>query len=256
MDSRSESSAVVARDDQEDPQAEWPSGPAFPTAIDRPAGRFEGSVSGITGQPLRYFIPDPLPELLRRCGGFKHRRKAGQNDIPTALLLARAAARRGIAGRVDESQARRFCELIIGARNCSSVDTMKRLGAEIRSRNDGFREEIAYAGGNVASAAKIIFAPHGCIPELFYSLSEGFDGITVDDDPGLVAAITGFFCVRMHPFLDGNGRWSRLIAATAGMRAGSITPAMSSVVFQNCAKQDLVDAVWEEACNSGLREYL
>jgi len=252
MDSYVESISIPGRSTRQD----WPCLPNFPAAMDRPAGRVEGTVSGINGQPLRYFVPDTLPELLQRCSGFKHERECGKNDVPMALTLARAAARRRIAGKVDEVQARRFCDLIIGARAYASADAMKRLGIEISSRNHGLREEIVYAGGTIPSAAKIIFAPHGYVPALFDSLSEGLDAITFDDDAGLTAAVTGFFCVSMHPFLDGNGRWSRLIAVEAGMRAGFIASAMSSAVFQNAAKQELADDVWPRTRHSGLREYL
>lgn len=236
--------------------ADWPRRLNFPTEIDRPAGRMEGAVSALTGQPMRYFVPDPLPELLQRCGDRKLVRESLPEDVPVALALARAAAHRNVTGKADEAQARRFCELIIGSRSHLTLDALIQLGTEISLRNKGIREEIVYAGGTVPSAAKIIFAPHGCLPQLVDSLLIGLETIDQDSDPGLVAAVTGFFCVSAHPFLDGNGRWSRLIAVAAGMRAGFATPAMSAVIFQNAGKQKLADDVWPETRYAGLRQFL
>lgn len=256
MDSCAGSDSPVDGTDQDNARSDRRALMDFTTAIDHPAGRVEGAVSALTGQPLRYFVPDPLPELLQRCGGNRLTRECMPEDVPVALALARAAAHRSITGKADEAQARGFCELILGTRNYPSLEALIQLGTEISSRNQGIREEIVYAGGTVPSAAKIIFAPHGFLPQLMDSLSAGLDTVDPESDPGVVAAVTGFFCVSTHPFLDGNGRWSRQVAVAAGMRAGLVTPAMSAAIFQTVGKQKLADDVWPETRYAGLRKFL
>lgn len=229
----------------------------FPSAIDRPAGRTDNVISAVTRQPLRYFTPDPLSELLDRCGGVQKPRSLPLND-GLAFMLSRVASRRGINGEVDALHAERFCGLIAKRLKLDSYGALLKLGNAISPRNRGLREEIMFSGGYIASSARTIFAPHALLPDLMSGLLIELQGHGRRRiDPALAAAITGFYCVSMHPFMDGNGRWSRLAAAAYGMSTGGTLAPMINAVFQNVAKAELVSNVWASArASGGLRTYM
>lgn len=248
------STMPVCGDEATGPSVEFLS-TLLPLSIDCPAGRIEGALSAVTGKPLRYFVPDPLPELLDRCK-IPPRRREEFSDPHLAFVLARAASRRGLGGEVDAAHALRFCELIAGRKAYKNTAQLMELGRQLCTRNTGLREEIIFSGAPTASEAKNIFAPYSMLPALMDSLVQALDLDQGDMDPSAVSAITGFYGVCAHPFLDGNGRWARLVAASAGMSFGAAMPVMINIVFQNACKSELADEVWPSARAYGLRNYL
>lgn len=228
----------------------------FPQNIDRPAGRVEGIVSGITGDPIRYFIPDPLAQLIERSRAGIKPRAVLQNETAVAVCLTRPASTRGIGFVVDPEQALRFGRLLINRRPYRTREQLLALGKEISRKSHQYREEIIYAGAAVASAAKVVFAPYPLIPNLMEGLFDAASRDWPEVDPTVLTAVAGFYGVSVHPFIDGNGRWSRLVAASIGLTSGQVLPAMVNVTFQNACKAELADLVWPQARSYGLRRYI
>ena len=227
----------------------------FRPAIDRPAGRIDCVPSGVTGKPLRYFTPDPLPDLLERTRTEPATRP--RLDPLLALILIRAAARNTTTGDVDLPQARRFLELLRKAAARPTVDDLIELARSIHPRIDGIRQEIIFVGGMVPSSARHIYAPYAAIRDLMEALAEGLNSDeSRRGDPLIVSATVGAFCVYLHPFVDGNGRWSRLVSASTAATRDAQWPAMVGVAFQNACKSPLSKRVLPDATTGGLREYL
>lgn len=172
------------------------------------------------------------------------------------MMFARTSSRRGINGGVDPLHARRFCDLVALGNRAWSYSSLLKLGTSISKRNRGLREEISFAGAPVASSASIVFAPHTRLPALMKNVEQEFVTGNRSIDPAAATAITGFYCVSMHPFLDGNGRWSRVVAAGYGMSVGDSLPVMINAMFQNVAKLELATVIWPHTRTNGLRDYV
>lgn len=224
------------------------------TEADRPVGRVEGVASALTGRPLRYFIPDSLPELLTRYG-VPDRSRYINHDPYVAFVLARSASRRGIGGKVDIAQALRFCDIVAGRKTYETLPQLMELGRQISPGNTGLRQEIIFAGATVASEAEHIFAPYPMLPQLMDSLVQENER-KWEIDAAALMALVGFYCVHMHPFLDGNGRWSRMVASSIATSVGQPITAMFGAVFLNACKAELAYQIWPSVRAYGARRYL
>lgn len=228
----------------------------FGPATDRPVGRVDCVLSGITGKPLRYFTPDPLPELLRRA-----RLVAGPERCEVepllAVLLVREAARNTSTRVIDLPQARRFLGVLQNNNYFPTHSDLVSLAKAVNPKIQGLREEIIFVGGVVPTSSRHIYAPHAALPELMHSLVEGLAGDDIQScDPLVASVIVGAFCGYAHPFVDGNGRWSRLVSASTARTRTMLWPAMVGAAFQNACKTPLSERILPEATSSGLRGYL
>jgi hypothetical protein len=137
------------------------------------------------------------------------------------------------------------------------MDALIQLGGSISSNAKQIREEIIFVGGPTSSAARHIYAPHGAIPELMQALLEGLSGRPISEcDPLLATATVAAFCNYMHPFKDGNGRWSRVVALSAAAARTSAWPGMTVLAFLNACRARLTNDLFPEAAACGLRSYL
>lgn len=225
--------------------------------IDCPAGRTDSAPSGATGELLRYFTPDALPDLLHRA-----RSKApSQTSSRTfgrldSLAFARAASRRGATGDVDRVQAARLCEAAAASPREFTADDLQGLAGGITGRSTLIRQEIVFSGGRTAGRADHVYAPHGALPELMQSLVTGLAQRFEEVNPAHRAAVIGFFCIHAHPFRDGNGRWSRLVTAGSARDSEGLMPSMVSAAFQATCNRELSKHVWAATRVRGLRGYL
>ncbi len=226
----------------------------FCTGLDRPPGRSDSVASGITGGVLRYFTPDPLPDLLQRCqplGGFA---PVGLSDeIYMSLALAGAAS--CARGQVDRKQAALFCNLIMGQIDLHTSQDIISLGRQVSPRAVGIRREMVYADALIPSMARQIYAHHECLHDLMESLQDALNR-PWEIDVSIVASVVGFFCAQMHPFVDGNGRWTRLMVVSAGAKRGRTIDGMICAIFLNICKSVLANEIWPESRICGLRAYL
>ncbi|MEZ0470476.1 Fic family protein [Luteimonas salinilitoris] len=171
------------------------------------------------------------------------------------MLLLRAATRDS-SGSIDIGQARRFIGVMFGERQFHLARFLE-LAKEITPKAMELRNEIVFSGSVVPSSAEIIYPPDDVLPELLRSLEAGFASEDIINlDPLLRSVIVGLYCVHIHPFLDGNGRWSRLMASYSAHQASDIWPAMAGVAFMNSCKEMLAKKIWPEARIQGLRKYL
>lgn len=228
----------------------------LPASCDIPPGRTDRIISGITGRPLAYFTPDPLPELLSRLPQSEHG-AISTGDADAAFALVQAAAQRN-AGDTDVSQAVRYCEVLTGYRHLNTVADMLGTGGDISPRAACLREEIVFSGGRTASLAEQIFAPAPVLRHLIESLAEGMQALPGSDTNAnaiLLAATVGFYAVHTHPFLDANGRWSRLQSAYAAKTVGNPLDGMISATMQSSAKNRLSNDIWPVTRQAGFRGY-
>lgn len=225
--------------------------------VDCPPGRTDAMASAITGGMLRYFTPDPLPTLLKSCRrGAKTSTVAAQVVPDIALALAGPASKR--RGRIDGNLAGLHIDVALGRLQLDSAERMIALGQRIGPRSKALRCEMVYADAPIPSLARQIYAHHERLPELMASLYDAFDSPEMAEslDAVTLTAVTGFFCVQAHPFVDGNGRWSRLIAAAFGAKAGYPTEAMLCALFLNSCEDVLSEHIWPSSRSYGLRDYL
>lgn len=227
------------------------------SVVDSPSGRTESVLSSINGELLSYFTPHPLQELLDRSRVHRELPTFSRNvSLGLSLALARVASKRGLAGEVDKAQAARLCAAITGQRQFCRLEDILALGGEISPKAKELREEIVFAGARVASRSRRIFAPYGALPELMRQLEAVACLSTPESDPAALVAIAGFYCTAMHPFMDGNGRWTRVVAASIGAKAGAPLLASINVVMQNVCKKELADWIWPQVEAMGMRNYL
>ena len=233
---------------------------AFPPGSDQPSGRTDSLKSTIDGRLLTYFTPDSLTELLDRYRAttIANVPTLGADPTALALALARPASARSADGEVDTRQAERFCAAICQKKNWKTPDEFSDLAAEISPHLTArARNEIVFSGGPTATRSEHIYAPFSAIPPLMQSLSDGLSNHLSGVDATLRAAIVGFFCVHVHPFMDGNGRWSRLVAFSTSIEDGiGMARAMCNVSFQNLLKRELGEIIWPDSRRQGLRKYL
>lgn len=230
---------------------------ALPAGCDIPPGRTDRVVSGITGKPLVYFTPDPLPELLGRFLSSSTAPLPTPEGTDAAFLLARSAAQRNIGG-IDINLATCFCEILSDTRQLATTADIFRTGATLSPRSASLRQEIVFSGGPIASFSDQIFAPPSELPRLMQALADTMEGLTNGDghvNPILLAAIVGFYSVHTHPFLDANGRWSRLQSAYAAKTVGSPLTALISATMQSSARNRLAKEIWPATRRLGFRDY-
>ena len=228
----------------------------FGPGIDRPAGHFSGVPSAITGNTLRYFTPDPLPDLLRRAASPSWKERHDRDRYAPLLLLRLASGRPAEAGP-NLSQARRLISALFEGPRFHSVEALIQLGSSISPKASQIREEIIFVGGPSSSAARHIYAPHGALPELMQSLVEGLTSEEISKcDPLINTSVVAAFCNFMHPFKDGNGRWSRVVAFSAQADPTSRWPAMTVLAFLNACRAELTNEIFPRVAVCGFRSYL
>lgn len=225
------------------------------TGIDSPAGRLDTIPSSLTGGMLRYFTPEPLSELLERCKAFAAEiapvEVVSADGLP--FLISGALSLRG--GQLDQRQSALLVDVALGNTQLESVPDLLAVGRRLGVRPE-MRREMVYADAPIPSLASVIFAHHEAIPSLMDSLVDATSRARGEFHPYLVAVVTGFFCVHVHPFLDGNGRWSRVVAAATGVSSQALWESYIGALYMSACKEDLARTAWAGARNSGLREYV
>lgn len=228
----------------------------YEPSVDRPAGAFHALPSALTGKALRYFVPNPLTTLIEDSAPKRTNRSIVAATPEACLLLLRAASRRTSANTEDAAQAQRVADLLLDGDPILTVEDLLRLGAKISPSSRQTRSEMAYSGGPTASTARHLYAPHSAIPDLLASLSNSLNNQWANVPGVVITATTGFFCTHTHPFLDGNGRWSRLVALSSGLARGDRLGTMINVAMQNTCVRPLAREIWETSRTQGLRNYL
>lgn len=228
----------------------------YEPSVDRPAGAFHALPSALTGKALRYFVPSALITLIEDSAPKRTNRSIVAATPEACLLLLRAASRRTSAHTEDAAQAQRMSGLLLDGQPILTVEGLLSLGAQISPSSRQIRSEMAYSGGPTASTARHLYAPHSAIPDLLASLSDSLNNPWANVPSVVTTAITGFFCAHTHPFLDGNGRWSRLVALSSGIARSDYLGTMINVAMQNTCVRPLARKVWETSRTQGLRNYL
>ena len=222
--------------------------------LDAPTGQFIGIPSSVTGRPIHYFIPDPLTDLLMRCGEVVEPVSfAGNEEIHAAAFLS-LVARRGYAGVPDPTQAHLLFDLLWSPQPVGTVPDLCSLATRIGSRSQEIRRQIVFTGSRTASEAAHVYAPHEAVPVLMEQLANGikFDSshMSISDR----VAVLGFFCIHAHPFRDGNGRWTRAVILTSERR--SLLKTMAAMSFQTVRMKEVARSIWPQTYRQGLRGYL
>jgi hypothetical protein len=118
-----------------------------------------------------------------------------------------------------------------GRRTFRTAGDLIQLGNDINQGQSGLRRQLAFGGGPTPSKADVLYPPSSELPALVESMG-GFlhEDLSHWPAPDLAAFVCEY-AVRVHPFFDGNGRWARLLAVEAGLRAGSIWSGACAALF-------------------------
>lgn len=224
--------------------------------IDSPAGRMDTIPSSLTPGLLRYFTPYPLTDLLDRSQELSiddaQLSAVGATSLP--FLISGALSFRD--GRFDPRQSAILVDIALGNVRLESVQDLLAIGRALGVRSPEMRSEMVYADAPIASLASVIFAHHEAVPALMNELAVGINHAGVEVHPYLQAIVTGFYCVHVHPFLDGNGRWSRAVAAATGISSHALLESYVGALFMCACKDELARTGWGRARTNGLREYI
>lgn len=219
------------------------------------AGEFLVDFSNLTNKPLKYFVPRRLTVLAKQYSVCPRSSISFINEDALALFIARECSTRA-GDLLDVEQMGRYSAVISGGWSYTSTDDVISLAHQISKKNQSFRGEISFAGAFAASDAKILYAPHNLVKSLMDDLGVFLLEDNSGNDCVVVSALTGYYAVHVHPFTDGNGRLSRLLAAYAGGCSGSIMRAVINVAFQERCKHYIADKLWVNLTSDGLERYL
>lgn len=203
---------------------------------------------------MYFFTPHSLDELVEDCCAPMNAsasvisQKIRGLEFPIVGVMARRNA------KLDRRQSSLFLDAAQGKIAISSLSDVLALASRIGPGSGEVRAEMAYAGAPIASLAKQVYAHHDSLPELLDSLVRVL-GSGSRGDPCVFSALVGFYCLQLHPFLDGNGRWSRVLAAACGHEE-SVTDAFVGALFLSACKDDLVRDIWPHSRSYGLRKYV
>lgn len=225
-------------------------------------GRVDSVPSRVTGRTLTYFSPDPFPDLLNRYAAWTCDIPAREpvvsssfGSAPEALMLARGA----LSFRSERSrreEARALVE-VLAAHPPPRMDRAELLslglfGAQAPRQ---LRCEVAFSGARVASDGHV-FAYEGDVEPLFDSLCEGLVAPPAQVSTTVLAACAAFHALHVHPFVDGNGRWARLLAARIGSTRGDVASGVVHACLLQMGKSVLAERHWPHARSHGLADYL
>ena len=89
-------------------------------------------------------------------------------------------------------------------------------------RDEGiFRNRQVILGNRITGQVVFMPPPTGQVPKLTDEFFEWFNSSKIKEiDPVIEAGITHYEIVRIHPFIDGNGRTSRILAAIVLFKRG------------------------------------
>ena len=224
--------------------------------LDAPAGRIDVIPSAVTGKPLRYATPAKLSELLQRCLVYPAPEQLNACDPVLVPWLFPVGAYRASKGVIDSEQARRLGEIAHRHVNHLSYESVLQLGQDIHPATKSLREEIVFSGAGSASHANHVYTPHELLPALIEDLIMVLNRPPTNIDAGVFAAIVGFYCSCIHPFKDGNGRWTRVLAMQAAVSAGSPKDGVLVCAFLAMFYAELAGDIWPACFSNGMRRYL
>jgi len=211
--------------------------------------------SQLTGQPLTYFVPYPITQLAAQL-----KPSSAGTSVPSPMalwLLIPFLCRRNcrVPGFIEPAMIRAHAALMAGQLVLQSIEDLAGLAAGLDPKVRGLRQQICYAGGKTPSAAQRIYAPASDLPTLMDALLEFLQRNDLTQWDALeVAVLTEEYAVRTHPFVDGNGRWSRVLAVYAGARSGDRWSGAAAAIFSKAA-WELARPLLESASNRGLAPY-
>ncbi len=118
-----------------------------PTTRVTAPGRTEWGFSGITGNALRFYTPEPFNVLLEQCCVLAgHGRWIRTPEVrPIAPLLLRAAAQNRDR-TIDVAQAKRLYDAATRQQPFERIDEFETTAKSISKLVAGFRSEIVFAG--------------------------------------------------------------------------------------------------------------
>ncbi len=199
---------------------------------DAPFGRHVTIPSSMTGRPLTYFIPHPITELSSRLSP-SQQHSATSSSVAAWLLTPFMCRRDGrTSGTVEPAMIRAHARLMAGQIVINTRSDLIELAVNLEPRACRLREQISYAGGRTPSTAQTIYAPASDLPILMDSLAAFLKGDLEEKEASEVAALVNEYAIRVHPFVDGNGRWTRLLTAYAGARSGDLWAGVATAVFR------------------------
>jgi hypothetical protein len=220
----------------------------FPPTVDLPPGHLDRVRSRITGKVSTTFTPDPLPTMLARCALDRHATPAVAHPDP--LLLVRAVATR--QGSVDPAMIALLARILLRPPGLLDGDALRAVSPTCTSR---MRAHLGFLRVRVASQADV-FADAALVPERFGQLATGIATAPANFHPAVFAACIGFNATHLHPFRDGNGRWSRSVVVLASHHRKDAFAGMAHAALLARGKARLVARCWPAARKAGLRDYL
>jgi hypothetical protein len=155
--------------------------------------------SSLTGAPLDYFVPYPLPEVAAQCRTSSSALPGATEDFSSILPLIPLLAT-GRSDSFDINLLKLHAQVACGLRSPRSTSELIDFGNEINGSPAGLRQQIVYSGGPTPSSAGVIYPPASELPGLVESMAEflGSDlsGWSADE----LAVLVCEYAVRVHPF--------------------------------------------------------
>lgn len=178
-----------------------------------PCGQLVIVPSSVTGKPLAYFTPLGATELAACFTPQPIVHTDRRRAAPWLLLRVFAAMESGGAAAL-------YAQAMAGTLPAHSRAELVSIASRIDPANNALRAQISFAGGKTPSTATHIYAPPSELGRLVDDLAAFLRSPALHEDPVQRAVVAMLAAVKAHPFVDGNGRWSRLLAIVAAQGAG------------------------------------
>lgn len=239
---------------------DWtPSGaasPSFAAVAGRPAARVDRVASSVTGRVLNFVTPVPLPELLCGLGADAEGPATGAPDVASMALLLPIVGFRSSQRVIDSAQAQRAGDMAFAHARYTDHAQLVELARLIDPRSRGLREDMMFSGAYSASAANHVYAPPEEVPQHFGMLAAALSAPPSGIAAYPFALVAGYYASALHPFVGGNGRWSRLVALQAATAAGRPADGLMAAAFMATLNATLAGTIWPRAVDAGLQEYV
>lgn len=221
-----------------------------------PPGRRVVIGSALTGRPIEYFVPYPLGDILhhtaRHSSGFASTRNDDWVDLAYLFVLM---AKCEWARNKSSSGGVKYWKAVLVSDSRLGREGVLALAAEKSASAKQLRTHTVFSGGSAPSTANWVFPPPVEVPALFDTLVEVIDRDGGNDNGFLRACLVLYFVCGLHPFEDGNGRFSRSLSLYASRRSGCLADGVVLSLIPLLAHGPLV-GLWRRVRYEGLEVYV
>jgi Fic/DOC family len=209
-----------------------------------PTGRYCLMPSVVGQRELRFFLPDGLDELIAKNFLPPVRCEGSGEKVDTLYAMIPVACRKNKNAPVDKNYAALVAAVMTRQIRLAEVNDLIGLAKKITCKNSSLRQELAFTRLAAETPSFLAYMHHDLLSDAMSSIVRALKSEADSCDPLVTACVAGFYSAHVHPFSDGNGRWSRLFSLYIGS-------SFYAFLFQSIANSELVNEIWPRCRSDG-----